>query len=148
MAENIDNFVKPSDNSREKDVRSRINYLLCSKPASLRQLSNGDENLYAQIRRQFQGSALTFNTLSAILDYYPEVSAEWLLRGKGFMQEEKNGRKIEVNAQKSVINGTQIIGDGNTASVSNPGQNNEDLDKLNKDLQRALIELSLKIARS
>lgn len=70
----------------EELVRQRINEVLVFFKANPTQISRGDSALQVRLSRQLsQGAAITCKTISFILDMYPAVSAEWLMRGKGEM---------------------------------------------------------------
>ena len=70
----------------EELVRQRINEFLSYYKANPTQLSKGDSALQVRLSRQLsQGAAISCKTISFILETYPNISAEWLLRGTGSM---------------------------------------------------------------
>lgn len=70
----------------ENAVKERIKEVLHCKNTTLSGFAGDNNSLQKKLSRQINlGSGLTFETISAILDRYPDVSAEWLLRGKGEM---------------------------------------------------------------
>lgn len=70
----------------EEDLRVRFKEVLSFYKSNINQLSKGDKAMQVRLSRQINnGATITFETVSNILDAFPDVSAEWLLRGKGEM---------------------------------------------------------------
>lgn len=70
----------------EEDLRVRFKEVLSFYKSNINQLSKGDKVMQVRLSRQINnGATITFETVSNILDTFPDVSAEWLLRGKGEM---------------------------------------------------------------
>lgn len=70
----------------EKGVRDRIAALQKEKRFTENGLADGDTPTQKRLNRQLShGAAITLDTLLRILESYPEISAEWLLRGSGDM---------------------------------------------------------------
>ena len=70
----------------EEDLRVRFKEVLSFYKSNINQLSKGDKAMQVRLSRQINnGATITFETVSNILDTSPDVSAEWLLRGKGEM---------------------------------------------------------------
>lgn len=70
----------------ENIVRQRIKDILKFKNISMTSFSRGDSALQLRLSRQLnRNSSISLDTISIILDRFPDVSAEWLLRGKGEM---------------------------------------------------------------
>lgn len=70
----------------EEDLRVRFKEALRFYKSNINQLSKGDKAMQVRLSRQINnGATITFETVSNILDTFPDVSAEWLLRGKGEM---------------------------------------------------------------
>lgn len=68
----------------EKSVRDRIAALQKEKGFAENGLAEGDTPTQKRLNRQLShGAAITLDTLLRILDTYPDISAEWLLRGCG-----------------------------------------------------------------
>lgn len=67
----------------EEDLRVRFKEVLSFYKSNINQLSKGDKAMQVRLSRQINnGATITFETVSNILDTFPDVSAEWLLRGK------------------------------------------------------------------
>lgn len=76
----------------EKAVRDRVAELQKEKGFTENGLADGDTPTQKRLNRQLShGSAITLDTLLRILEAYPDVSAEWLLRGSGDMFIVKGG---------------------------------------------------------
>lgn len=68
------------------EVRERILLIFSSFSTNINKLSDGDTALRNRLTRQINNdAAITIDTISVVLTSFPEVSAEWLLRGKGEM---------------------------------------------------------------
>ena len=68
------------------EVRERIILIFSNFATNINKLSDGDTALRNRLTRQINNdSAITIDSISVILNAFPEVSAEWLLRGKGEM---------------------------------------------------------------
>ena len=68
------------------EVRERILLIFSSFATNINKLSDGDTALRNRLTRQINNdAAITIDTISVVLTSFPEVSAEWLLRGKGEM---------------------------------------------------------------
>ena len=69
-----------------EEVRERILLIFNNFATNINKLSDGDTALRNRLTRQINNSAaITIDTINVVLSAYPEVSAEWLLRGKGQM---------------------------------------------------------------
>lgn len=67
-------------------VRERISLIFSTFATNINKLSDGDTALRNRLTRQINNdAAITIDTISVILDTYPDVSAEWLIRGNGEM---------------------------------------------------------------
>lgn len=86
-------------------------------------------------------SAMTVDTLWQILEAFPEVSAEWILRGVGDMNQQPKSVST-----KNTIN----IGDNNVTSTENSqihiSDADEKLKEENKQLQIQLAEAKAKLS--
>ena len=72
-------------------IRQRIKDVLSAKDSNPTKFSSGDTAMQKRLSRQLNsGATITFETISSILDSFPDVSAEWLLRGKGHMYNTEN----------------------------------------------------------
>ena len=79
----------------EDTVRERIMSIIKDGNFSINSLSDGDKTLQRRLNRQInEGASITFETISSILEKFPDVSAEWLIRGNGNMKREEDVPKI------------------------------------------------------
>ena len=70
----------------KQDVLQRIKEVIESKKLSITGISKAINIPQATLHKQIVGeSAMTLKTLNALLDYFKDISTEWLLRGKGAM---------------------------------------------------------------
>lgn len=70
----------------ESSIRQRIKYILSAFNSNTNRLAGDDVNFQNRLSRQInQGASISCDTISRVLHAFPEVSAEWLLRGKGEM---------------------------------------------------------------
>lgn len=64
------------------EVKTRINALLRERKVSENKLANGDPNLQGRLNGQLSHDVkLSVETVLLILEKFPDVSADWLLRG-------------------------------------------------------------------
>lgn len=71
----------------ESSIRQRIKEVLRAYNSNTNQLAGDDSNFQNRLSRQInRTSTISCDTISRVLAAYPEVSAEWLLRGKGNMK--------------------------------------------------------------
>lgn len=67
------------------DIRKRLKDILLHYNETLNSISS-DNAMQTRFTRQVNGGAsITYETILRFLEIFPEVSAEWLLRGKGEM---------------------------------------------------------------
>lgn len=79
----------------EDTVRERIMSIIKDGNFSINSLSDGDKTLQRRLNRQInEGASITFETISSILEKFPDVSAEWLIRGSGSMKKEEDAPEI------------------------------------------------------
>jgi hypothetical protein len=97
----------------EKSVRERIAALQKEKGFTENRLAEGDTPTQKRLNRQLShGAAITLDTLLRILDTYPDISAEWLLRGCGDMYVQHGGvtGAQKVTGHHSTVTGSQSNG--------------------------------------
>ena len=93
----------------QSTVKQRIKSILRAKKIQIPVLSEGDENLRRTLFRQInEDTTLSVSTAVFILEKFPDVSAEWLLRGQGDMFKHTNHAPIQ----------TQNGGIGNTQNLN------------------------------
>ena len=97
----------------DNPILQRVKEIIIRKNLSENQFCKavgiGQPTLNASFNRN---ADLKSSTLTKILVAFPEVSAEWLMRGKGDMFGEKSDGKI-------VINNSNVKGTGNVAGIGN-----------------------------
>lgn len=70
----------------EVSVRQRIVSVLKEKGVTINSLSKGNKAFQRKLNRQInEGAVITIETITSILNAFPDVSAEWLLTGDGTM---------------------------------------------------------------
>lgn len=70
----------------EEELRSRFKEVLNFYNSNINQLTNGESSTQVRLSRQInKGASITYDTIVILLEAFPKVSAEWLLRGKGEM---------------------------------------------------------------
>ena len=93
----------------ENAVKQRLRDILRVKRSNLTIIAEGVESVRVTLSRQISGrTALSFSTIDIFLDKFPDVSAEWLLRGQGDMFKHTNHAPIQ----------TQNGGIGNTQNLN------------------------------
>lgn len=70
-----------------EEVRQRIKELMNLKGLNFNSMSNENNSLRVKLTRQIgEGKTLTCDVILYILVQFPNMSAEWLLRGEGTME--------------------------------------------------------------
>lgn len=70
----------------ENDVRQRVKSVLLEKSITINGLAKGNSSLQRKLQRQLNEDAtITLDIVEYIQEAFPNLSAEWLLRGKGPM---------------------------------------------------------------
>lgn len=104
------------DDLHEKGVRDRISHLQKEKGFTENGLADGDTPTQKRLNRQLShGSAITLDTLLRILEKYPDVSADWLLRGCGDMYLATGG---VTGANKVTGRNATVIGQQSSGTLS------------------------------
>ena len=92
----------------QSTVKQRIKSILRAKKIQIPVLSEGDENLRRTLFRQInEDTTLSVSTAVFILEKFPDVSAEWLLRGEGDMF--KHTKYATIQTQNGGIGNTQNL---------------------------------------
>ena len=77
-------------------VPERIKEYLNFKRVSVNSFSKDSGLTQTTLNRQINGTVtLSVETVIAFLDFYPELSAEWLLRGKGPMEKDSSFPELD-----------------------------------------------------
>lgn len=121
-----------------EEVRERISLIFSNFATNINKFSDGDKALRNRLTRQINNdAAITIDTINIILETYPEVSAEWLLRGEGEMILSDNLPPIigdesdnDLSVQARL---TQSLGKIDTLTQTIEALKNE-ITKLNKEL--------------
>ncbi len=88
----------------EKAVLQRVKDLLQLKGITVNLLSKSISVPQTTLNKQVKGlSAMPLSTVLAILDYLPEVSAEWLLRGEGTMLKSQHTVTYDINNEDECL---------------------------------------------
>lgn len=110
----------------EREVKDRVLQLFKYKRISVRamaaQIGMAQKNLNNQVSGEV---ALSMHTLLLILDAFPDVSAEWLLRGTGEM----------------FLDGSTPVGSREKVEQSSPAAGVPNTETYIADLQRQIAEL-------
>ena len=103
----------------ERGINQRVRSMLKQKGISITALSKVINIPQATLNRQISGeSSMTANVIESILTYFEDVSAEWLLRGKGKMLLDNNN--LLSNAPEEPVNlYKQMRHDYNNALIDN-----------------------------
>lgn len=97
----------------EKKLKERIKHLLVAKNITISDLTD-DDNTYKRLRRQINDdAAIPYSTIVLLLEMFPDVSAEWLVMGRGEMIRQDAVTHNELH-QASNNHGTIQIGNHNS----------------------------------
>lgn len=68
----------------EEELRKRLQYILSIKGYSINKLASGVTNLSVKLNNQINKSTtISAETIGLVLEKFPDISAEWLIRGEG-----------------------------------------------------------------
>lgn len=96
------------ENLTEEGVRQRLKELQKEKGFTENGLAGGDTSRQKRLNRQLShGAVITLDTLLHILDSFPEVSADWLLRGSGDMYHSSITGANKVTGDNATVIGQQ-----------------------------------------
>lgn len=91
----------------ESDVRERIKQILIIKEVSVNKLAGYVTTEQVRINNQInKTTTISTNTLLLVLSTFPDVSAEWLLRGEGSMY--RDGKDASPNVTMKTTSGGQL----------------------------------------
>lgn len=69
-----------------ENIRERIKKVLANHGTTANAISGGISAVQNKLSRQLREAAITADTIQLILDKFPDVSAEWLLRGQDVVE--------------------------------------------------------------
>lgn len=81
-------------------IKERIRLVLKEYNTNPTKLSKGDQALQRKFSRQLNDAEVTYSLIAYILDAFPDVSAEWLIRGQGDMQAKSETFPIDEELNK------------------------------------------------
>ena len=88
----------------EELVKQRIKEILSCFNVSQNKFANGDSAFQKRLSRQLNGGAsIDFQTIASVLERFPEVSAEWLLRGEGTMLKSQHTVTYDINNEDECL---------------------------------------------
>ena len=94
----------------EEGVRQRLKELQKEKGYTENGLAGGDTNRQKRLNRQLShGAVITLDTLLSVLENYPDVSADWLLRGSGDMYSSGITGANKVMGDNATVIGQQAV---------------------------------------
>lgn len=103
----------------ENLLRDRIKFLLKERNYSVYKLGK-DDNSRAKLSNQiYKTTTISSNTIMLILTTFPDISAEWLLRGEGTMDKSGHFAPNIYASNGSIVQAGQNRGD---AEISSPSQ--------------------------
>ncbi len=89
----------------ENNVNQKIKNVLSERNISITSFSKSIGEVQTTINRQLNGTAqLSAKTVESFLLHFPDISAEWLLRGKGDMYLSEASSDMEIEALKAELN--------------------------------------------
>ncbi len=98
-----------SEMYKQNAVKQRLRLILKEKHMPLASIGAESDSLKVTLSRQVNGdTAVSFVVIALFLEKFPDISAEWLLRGEGDMYKHSNPTAIQ----------TQNGGIGNTQNMN------------------------------
>ena len=133
----------------EELVRQRINDVLAYYKTTNNKLSDGNSAIQVKLSRQLsQGAAITCQTMLFILSKFPDVSAEWLLRGEGTMlKSESSEKSVNTYNIKGTDNSVHVRGDNQGDITTNGASSGDSKDAIILQLLEQQKELMKLLAK-
>lgn len=104
----------------ELTIRDRIKFVLSQKNLSIAEFAGGNDTLRIKITRQLNGTSdVGLNVVELFIRRFPDVSAEWLLRGEGTIDKSGHFAPHIHAGSGSIVQGGHNSGD---AMISTPSQ--------------------------
>lgn len=117
-------------------IKERIKKVMRDKGTNPFQLSKGSTSIQQKFGRQINGdSMVTYETIMIILDAFPDVSAEWLMRGEGSMVRGKEERAAKVESYGKEIEVLENR-DALFGAIRDAMQTIRELQKSNEELRK------------
>lgn len=125
-----------ADENAKNDTRKRLKEVLAYYSVSENSLAYGDSATQKRLNRQLRDAVITLDTLLLVLDRFPDVSAEWLMRGTGTML------NAPVDNHSHHISGGI---NGNVNSNIGDGQTLEGMVQIIQDMQKQIRDKDARI---
>jgi hypothetical protein len=88
--------MENKEEKREIELRKRINILLDRKGKTINSIA-ADPTEQRKLNRHIkEGKTISSGTILKLFDYFPQLNAEWLLKGKGGMELPKENENTEL----------------------------------------------------
>lgn len=105
-----------------EELRQRMKDVIYHFHTNASQISNKDINLQNKLSRQLnKNSSITLEVIMLFLEYFPDLSAEWLLRGEGEMSKSHRSLPYSIGHGNTYV---KIDGNGNKSLVNSPNLSN------------------------
>lgn len=125
----------------EGDIRQRIIDILNEYHTNPTKLSGEDKAMQKRLSRQLKGGAtITFETLSTIVNAFPELSIEWLIKGEGEMirQDVKQSGWGNINTSSGNVSVEKIVQNDHSVNIALPEKGFQKI--INSDGSETTIE--------
>lgn len=93
----------------EEAIRKRINLVINESKMSQTAFADAINVVQVTLNRQLKGQrGVSLDTISSILQYQTDLSAEWLLRGEGEMRKTTELPPVDVSSEESIEHSAEI----------------------------------------
>ena len=93
----------------EEAIRKRINLVIDESKMSQTAFADAINVVQVTLNRQLKGQrGVSLDTISSILQYQTDLSAEWLLRGEGEMRKTTELPAVDVSSEESIAHSAEI----------------------------------------
>lgn len=93
----------------EEAIRKRINLVIDESKMSQTAFADAINVVQVTLNRQLKGQrGVSLDTISSILQYQTDLSAEWLLRGEGEMRKTTELPTVDVSSEESINHSAEI----------------------------------------
>lgn len=125
----------------EDDVRQRVIDILNEYHTNPTKLSGEDKAMQKRLSRQLKGGAtITYETLSTIINAFPELSIEWLMKGEGEMirQDVNQSGWGNINTASGNVSVEKIVQNDHSVNIALPEKGYQKI--INSDGSEMTIE--------
>lgn len=99
----------------DSDIRRRLKDILMLNKVTVNSISNGTAEQRRLNRQINEDATITFETISSIIENFPDLDANWLITGQGEMYK----KELNAGRDNNLVEGDNKGITGNTGTIGN-----------------------------